>query len=224
MSDNISIKRVNSYCDSRFSQTVLNQHGAFIVNDEFLYEIEILNESSACIRGSNARFYEDVIKEFRFYAEHISTFFDQAGIKILEFDPVNVFKLAINQIQPTQFYIDHDKLAAVKSFVKTQRDVIIPVAPFENRFISLDGHTRLSAAAALGFKYVYGFVTESDDYIFDFVKEALSRHVKNVADIAVLSHAEYEEKWFGFCDEYWDKKDEDYINSSATPSRVTAAP
>ena len=46
----MDITRINAYADKRFSQTVLNQHGAYIVDDE-PYEIEIISNNIAVVRG-----------------------------------------------------------------------------------------------------------------------------------------------------------------------------
>ncbi len=207
MSENIKITRVNVYSDSRFNKKVLNQHGAFTVNDKYLYEVEIFNENSARISGSKKKYYKDLIKEFRFFAEHITNFFDASGKKILEYKPINIFKVDIDKIQPSQFYVSNDKKQAIKSFVETEKDIIIPLTPLKDKYISLDGHTRLLVAIDLGFEYVYGFVTETSEHIFDFVTEAKAKNINNVRDIEVLDHKDYIEKWIGYCDEYWSKID-----------------
>ena len=67
------VNRINTYTDSRFSKKVLNQHGAFLIGDE-PYEVEIVSKTDAIIRGKNPNFYESVIENFRFYAEHITNF------------------------------------------------------------------------------------------------------------------------------------------------------
>ena len=43
----------------------------------------------------------------------------------------------------------------------------------------------------------------SDVYIFDFVKEAQKREIYTPQDIKMVSHSEYEKKWYQFCDEYF---------------------
>ena len=60
----MEIKRINTYADDRFSQKVLLQHGCFLV-DEAPYEIEIISDFEAVIRGKNADVYPEVIEEFR---------------------------------------------------------------------------------------------------------------------------------------------------------------
>ena len=55
----MEITRVDSYDDKRFSQVVLNQHGAYIIEDE-PYEIEIITKDSAVIRGKNKSVYGEI--------------------------------------------------------------------------------------------------------------------------------------------------------------------
>ena len=67
----------------------------------------------------------------------------------------------------------------------------------------LDGHTRLYYAVLNEWKAVRAVVESSDVYIFDFVKEAQKREIYTPQDIKMVSHSEYEKKWYQFCDEYF---------------------
>lgn len=74
----MEIKRIDTYADNRFSQKVLFQHGCFLV-DEIPYEVEILSDFKAVIRGKDKNIYPQLIDEFRFYTPHISKFYDDCG-------------------------------------------------------------------------------------------------------------------------------------------------
>lgn len=116
---------------------------------------------------------------------------------------MEVFKLDLDKIQPIQFFIDSDKLEAVKSFVNREEDVIIPVTICEDTYASLDGHTRLYLAYSLGFKYVYAYLSEifcGFDYFF---YEARKRNIFTAKDLTLLTHDEYTVRWDKFCDEYY---------------------
>ena len=122
---------------------------------------------------------------------------------IKKFKDVEVFKLGLDKFQPIQFFIDSDKLEAVKSFVNREEDVIIPVTICEDTYASLDGHTRLYLAYSLGFKYVYAYLSEpfcGFDYFFD---EARKRNIFTAKDLTLLTHDDYTVKWDKFCDEYY---------------------
>ena len=116
---------------------------------------------------------------------------------------MGLFKLDLANIQPIQFFIDRDKLEAVKSFVNSEEDVIIPVVKREGTYVSLDGHTRLYLADSLGFKQVYAYLSESF-YGFDyFLDEARRRNIHTIKDLVLLDHEEYVDKWDKFCEAYY---------------------
>ena len=165
-------------------------------------EIKIISQAEALIKGEGA-YLDEVIEEFRFNAEHITNFYDESGKLIKKFKDVEVFKLDLDKIQPIQFFIDSDKLEAVKSFVNREEDVIIPVTICEDTYASLDGHTRLYLAYSLGFKYVYAYLSETFcgfDYFFD---EARKRNIFTAKYLTLLTHDDYTVKWDKFCDEYY---------------------
>lgn len=198
----MNITRINTYDDHRFSQEALNQHGCYIVNGDAPIEIKIISQSEAIIIGDEA-YFDVVIDEFRFNAEHITKFYDESGKIVKKFKDVELFKLDLDKIQPIQFFVDRDKLEAVKSFVHTEEDVIIPIAKHDDIYVSLDGHTRLYLAYTLGFKHVYAYHSQDFDDFDYFFDEARKRHIYTAKDLILLDHEEYREKWDKFCDDYY---------------------
>lgn len=203
----MNITRINSYKDDRFSQKVLLQHGCFLV-EESPYEVEIISDFEAIIRGENREMYPEVIDEFRFYTPHITRFLDGQGEKVKEYPGVQLLIVSLDQIQPSQFYVDEEKLAAVSSFIREPNDIIIQVLPFEGRYISLDGHTRLYLAVMKGWNSVRAVMDTSGDYIYGFVEEAKRRNIHSPKDMELISHSAYEEKWNRFCDAFFANKDQ----------------
>ncbi len=205
------ITRIHSYDDPRFSKKVLLQHGAFLA-DGTPCSFEILGQNSAVLRCPNdwgRREREELIEEFRFFAEHITVFYDEAGKLIRRYPPVTLFEVPLLQIQPSQFYVDADKLAAVTSFVRSKEDVVIPFIREEEtgRYISLDGHTRLYRAHLLGLKTVRGFLAKDEGgYIKGFAAAAKKRGVFSPQDIMLLSHEQYQKKWDDFCDAFFARR------------------
>ena len=198
----MSIIRINTYDDQRFSQEALNQHGCYIADGELPVEIIIISHSEALIKGDKA-YFDEVIEEFRFNAKHITTFYDQSGRFVKKFKEVVLFKLDLANIQPVQFFIDRDKLEAIKSFVNCEEDVIIPVVKHECTYASLDGHTRLYLADSLGFKQVYAYLSEAF-YGFDyFLGEARNRNIHTIKDLVLLEHEDYMVQWDKFCEAYY---------------------
>ena len=200
----IQIKRIDSYDDERFSTQVLHQHGAFVVNNSLVYEVEIISQNEAIIRGDK-KYYKEVIAEFRFFAEHITKFYDKEGNIVIEFKNIPTIDVSIDRIQPSQFYVDSIKKMAVESFINMEKDVIIPLVEYGDRYISMDGHTRLSVAIDKGFKSVKGIIVQGDDWLYKFVEEAIKRNVKTPYDLEVLSHEDYDIKWNRFCDEFFEQ-------------------
>lgn len=198
----MEIQRMNTYEDNRFSQTVLHQHGCFLA-DGRPYEVEIISDYEASIHGENPTVYTAVMEEFRLYAPHITRFYNRNGKIIKEYPKVQLLTLRLNQIQPSQFFVDEDKIAAISSFIHKPQDIIIQVLPNEDRYISLDGHTRLYYAVMKGWECVRAVVERSDGWVYKFVSEAQKRGIYTPNDMTLVSHAEYEEKWFRFCDDFF---------------------
>lgn len=205
----MDIRRIDSYDDMRFSKEVLEQHGGFIIDGRYPCSFKIIGENAAQIDYSRANLGSNsdivtVIEYFRFFAEHINRFYDKDGNHIISYEPVQIKTLFLDEIQPSQFYADEDKIKAISSFIKSGDDIVIPVNLDlrTNRYISLDGHTRMYYAYLNGFKTVRAFETEHNDCVAAFADEAARRGVRSVSDIVLLSHDEYEIKWNRFCDEF----------------------
>lgn len=198
----MSISRINNYDDNRFSQEALNQHGCYLVNGDAPIEIKIISQREALIKGDEAYFGE-VIDEFRLNAEQITRFYDESGKLLKKFKDVELFELDLGKIQPIQFFVDRDKLEAVRTFVNREEDVIIPVVMHEGIYASLDGHTRLYLAYILGFKHVYAYLSQDFDDFDYFFDEARKRNIYTAKDLTLLEHEEYREKWDKFCDDYY---------------------
>lgn len=198
----MEITRINTYDDPRFSATALRQHGCFLIDDTPC-EILIIAEDTARITGAEEAALPALIEAFRFNAPHITRFVDEQGTLIRAFPPRTLLTIPLADIQPSQFYVDEEKLAAVRSFICQPEDIIVQVLAHEGRYIALDGHTRLYLAVMKGWTHVRAVTEETDEYIFDFVAEAQKRGIGTPADMALVPHAEYEIKWNRFCDDYF---------------------
>lgn len=195
----MNIKRIDSYTDNRFSKAALNQHGAYLIDDE-PYQIEITDSSSAVMRGKDPAVFKTLIEEFRFHAPHIFKFYDTSARLIAEYPAPALFDVTLESIQPSQFYVSEEKLKAVQTFIYKPDDIVIQVIPYGDRFISLDGHTRLFLASQNGFATVKAIESETDDYIWTFVHEAERRNILTPKDMILLPHEEYKNLWWQYCD------------------------
>lgn len=198
----MKIERINTYQDSRFSQKVLYQHGAFLVDGQ-PWEIEITGKQEAVVRGGEPGKYAEVIEEFCFYTPHITRFYDENGEIIQKLPAKERLTLSLAQIQPSQFYVDEEKLAAVGHFLCEREDIIIPVMPYCGRYISLDGHTRLYYACKQGWETVQCVLEPGGEWSVKFALEAQNRKIFTPKDLRLVTHAEYEIKWNAFCDAFF---------------------
>lgn len=198
----MDITRINTYDDPRFSAEALRQHGCYLVDGDPC-ELLITAADTARITCADKAALPTLIEEFRFHAPHITRFVDEQGALVRAFPPRHLLPLAITDIQPSQFYVDEEKLAAVRSFIRQPEDIIIQVLPHAGRYIALDGHTRLYLAVLEGWTHVHAVTEKTDDYIFVFAAQAQKRSVHTPADMALIPHAEYEVKWNRFCDKFF---------------------
>ena len=203
--NSMNIKRIDRYNDKRFSKTVLFQHGAYEIDSE-PYEIEIIDSECAVIRGKDSEKYLSLAEEFLFHAPHISRFINSDGTTILKFLPQKQFSLPLNLIQPSQFYVSRQKLQAIRSFIQKAEDIVVPVIRMNDRYMSLDGHTRLYLAHEQGWETVYAVISDTDDWIWRFVEEAEKRCIYRPSDLQLVSQEEYEICWNAFCDKMFGRK------------------
>ena len=198
----MEIKRVTDYNNPIFSQIVLNQRGAFLIDEE-PYEIEIISSDSAFVKGKNRKNFKKLIEYFRYYSPHILNFFDENDKKIISFEKKSVLTLEVDKIQPSQFYIDEDKVNALKGFIKNSKDIVIQVVKSEDGYICVDGHTRLFIAFLKNFKTVHAIETEFDDDTNYFVSQAKKRNIFTIKDLKLVSHSDYKNLWIDFCNSYF---------------------
>lgn len=201
----MDIKRIDSYDDPRFSKEVLAQHGAFIIDGKHPCSFKIIGDDTAQIYYHDYSDIARIIDGFRFFAEHICNFCDKSGKLIASFEPVRSRPYPTEEIQPSQFYVDEDKIRAVSSFIGRGEDIVIPVMLDKRtgRYISLDGHTRMYYAHLRGYESVRVFETEVNDCVLRFADEAMKRGIYKVSDIVLLPHDEYEIRWNKFCDDFF---------------------
>lgn len=141
-----------------------------------------------------------LVEEFRFHSPQINMFYDAKGVLICEYPLPEIFSVNIDEIQSSQFFIDELKLEAVASFFCRAEDIVIQVFPWNGRYISIDGHTRLFYAVFNGYETVKSILSDTDDYIWKFVEESKMRGVYAPHDMKLLSHEKYKTEWEEFCD------------------------
>jgi len=191
------------------------------INDTDIFSKDELDYGACCfftedrkhkyffeIKGREATVFSDteqyinqVIDEFLFCSGFVISIKDKYGRILLTRTQNKPHIYDISKIQPSQFYVNEEKLISCKKWIKSPKDIFIPVAIKDGITISLDGHTRMRAAIDLGYTSVYVYPDEYDESIFLFVDEAVRRNINGVADMELVSADEYEIKWNKFCDD-----------------------
>lgn len=198
------IQRINGYQHADFSEQALNQHGGFLI-DGSPCSFEILSMDTARVSTSQKNGLEKAIDEFREFAGHITQFIDKENRIIKSFKAVPLTLISIEVLQPSQFFINTEKLNAVHKWLLSKEQVIIPVVKINNTLIVADGHTRLYAAVKKGIDKAFIYTTKEPSYIHDFAKEAMKRNIYHIGDLRELPPAEYETEWISFCNNYFNK-------------------
>lgn len=204
----MEIERIDGYTDPRFSPEVLRQHGAFLADGQpWSFRIVSDREAVVSVPDGNLAGLEEAAACFRFYAEHITAFYDEAGQCLLRLPEVARREVEIAALQPTQFSVDRDKCAAVSRFIRSAGDLVVPVTVLDGALCTLDGHTRLYTAWQMGIRTAIAFDSplepEQKALFAGIVQEARRRGVFRVEDMALYSHEEQEEKWNGWCRDYF---------------------
>ena len=201
----MDIQRIDTYTDPRFPQEVLYQHGAFLV-DGRPWAFRVISDHEAVVRGEglNEAALAEAAADFRFYARHITAFYDEAGNCLLRLPPVERREVDIDALQPSQFSVDREKCGAVGHFIHTSADIVVPVTALEDGTLCvLDGHTRLYEAWRRGIRRAMIMDTPGWIGIDGFVREARRRNIFHIRDMALYSPQEQEEKWHDWCDAYF---------------------
>lgn len=210
----MDIERINSYTDPRFPQETLYQHGAFLV-DGAPCSFRIISGHEAVVEAENLS--EDALREaaenFRFYTEHITTFYDTAGKCLLDLPPVERREVEIDSLQPSQFSVDREKCAAVGHFIRSAADVVIPTMTLEDGTLcTLDGHTRLYEAWRRGIRTAMVFTSDiplqQQSIMAEFVREARNRGIRHIRDMALYSPEEQMKNWHDWCDAFFAARQE----------------
>lgn len=201
----MDIQRIDSYTDSRFPREVLYQHGAFLV-DGRPWAFRVISDYEAVVSGEglDAASLAEAAEDFRFYARHITTFYDAAGSCLLDLPPVERWEVPIDSLQPSQFSVDREKCEAVGHFIRSAADVVIPVTELEDGSLCvLDGHTRLYEAWRRGIPTAMVLDVPGWEGIAGFAAEARKRGIYHIRDMALYSPEEQKEKWHDWCDAYF---------------------
>lgn len=151
----MKILRAGIYDTDLFSKDELDFGTCFYTEDRvFKYFFQIAGQNATLFYNTEEYIYQ-AINEFLFYSGFIISIKDIKGRIFFEKASDELCLYEISKIQPSQFYIKQKKLENCKKWIKSYKDIYIPIVIRDGKYISLDGHTRLRAALDLGYSYVY---------------------------------------------------------------------
>ena len=115
--------------------------------------------------------------------------------------------MKLNSIQPSQLYINSDKLGYVmRRFQQPERVLVrpIPVKKLGNQVVFVDGHTRAFAAFLLGFSEisVYWEDEELDWEEYEIcVRWCMQEGIHTISDLRnrIVSNEDYQVLWLDRC-------------------------
>lgn len=118
-----------------------------------------------------------------------------------------VFRLRLDEIQPSQLYISRTKFAEIMKYFETSTESQlepIPVRDFDGELVSTDGHTRGVAWHLQGYEEV-DVVWEDLEMDWEFYQICIDwckeEGINSIVDLTdrFLEHSEYEILWLERC-------------------------
>lgn len=201
------MKIIKTYDDKFYKEKSRLLGNCFnVLEGKNVYHYEfIIKNDLATILTDNIKYINEVIDEFRLYNLYISKFKTKDNSFYKAFDQIQTFKLPISIIQPSQFFINEDKLNNLDLYYDID-EIYIPVAIINDEYVALDGHHRIYLAHINNKKMVNVYLDNYDDSIHDFVYFSKEQNIKNIKDMKILNNTEYIELWDGFCNQYFQLK------------------
>ena len=163
-----------------------------ITNNDIKYHYEFeINGIEAKVKYDNILHIKDAINEFRKYNKHICRFYNDDRSFYLGFDEIQTFKLPVDILQPSKFFIDEDKYKAIEKYLENE-EFYLPVAIIDDEYVLLDGHVRCKYLIDNYVKMVNVYIDDYDIDIPNYVYIAKENNIFKVKNMEVLPHEEYQ--------------------------------
>lgn len=202
--DKMKILRAGFSDTDIFTEKELSFGGCCFFSEDKTYKYFFqINKRKATLFSDTNKYIDQVISEFLFYSGFVSEIKNKDGKILATNNKCNPYLHKILDIQPSQFYINEQKLKTCKNWITDIEDIMIPIAVRAGKVISLDGHTRLRAAMDLGYDMIYVYTCEFDEVVFCFADEAVKRKIFCVDDMEIVSSQIYKQKWDKYCDDFF---------------------
>ena len=164
----------------------------FTIYDEksyYHYEFEI-NDKEAKVKYDSILYIKEAIKEFRKYNQQVSSFYNENRTFYQGFDPIFTFKLPIDILQPTEFFIDEQKLDTIEKYLGNET-LYVPVCIIDDEYVLLDGHARVRYLQDNYVKMVDVYLAEPKEYTQDVIYIAKENNLFKIKQMEILPHEEY---------------------------------
>lgn len=170
---------------------ILGQCFTVIENKEkYYFEFEI-NGFEATIKYDRITLVDNVIDEFRKYFGYISIIYNKDRSYYRAFDERHTFRLPINILQPSKFFINKDYLEKIEEIIE-YKEIYIPVCIIDEEYVILDGHTRVYAKMLEDNKMVNVYLADDiPEIIDDLVYMAKENNIRTVKQMELLNSEEY---------------------------------
>lgn len=200
----MKIRRAQAHESKHFSREAFQKKLAYVVEENPIryIEFEIFDIYKARITPFDEKWGTSLIDVFRFHNGFVTLFYDCFGNLIKTFPNVELFQINPQELGVTQWLVSEKKLADLNQWLATPEDVIVPVFPYKNRWIALDGHTRLKAAIHWEMPYVYAYKEAGDGLSKAFYNSAMRRDIVTVEDLEVVDAKRYQRDWEEMCDQF----------------------
>ena len=163
-----------------------------IIDDDgnkFYYEFEIYNEE-ALIKYNSILHIKEAINYFRKINKQIIIFYNKDRSFYMAFDKIFTFKLPINILQPSKFFIDEEKLEVCRKYLE-DKPITLPVTIIDDEYVLLDGHARARFLLENDYKMVDVYMDEENDFTREYVYIAKENNLFKVSQMQILSHEDY---------------------------------
>ena len=158
-------------------------------NEKFYYEFEI-NKDRALIKYNSILHIKDAINEFRKYNMQVTTFYNSDHSFYMAFDPIFTFKLPIDILQPSKFFIDKEKLDTIEKHLENEL-LFVPVTIIDDEYVLLDGHARCMYLLLNDYKMVDVYMQKEDSNTKEYVYIAKENNLFKIKNMEILSHEDY---------------------------------
>lgn len=157
--------------------------------DTYHYEFEV-NKNQALVKYDSILFIKDAINEFRKYNKNVIQFYNSDRSFYLGFDEIHTFKLPIDILQPSKFFIDQDKYNAIEKHLKNE-EFVVPVCIIDDEYVLLDGHTRARYLIDNYIKMIDVYMDTPSIDTQNYVYIAKENNLFKVKNMEILPHEEY---------------------------------